>query len=290
MSTHDMGSSGSAVSSEPRLAVVVEPTKGWQSIGLAELWKSRELILLLAWRDINVRYKQTFIGVAWAVAQPLMMMLVFSLVFGRMRDLATSGVSYPIFVLAGILPWSLFASSLSAVANSVLGNEKLITKVYFPRLAVPIASVSVPLADFIVSLLLLVLILVYNGYVPGVRWLLAVLVVACILALAIGIGAFLAALNVYYRDIKHIIPFFVQFGLFATPSIYMDSSRLAQHQFGWLLELNPMVVLVTSFRACLLGGSVPAHSLLAGVLVSAVCAIGGCVYYRRFEDYFADVI
>jgi lipopolysaccharide transport system permease protein len=269
---------------------VLEPPLGWQVINARELWKARELIFFLAWRDVKVRYKQTVLGAAWAVLQPLMMMVVFSIFFGRMAGVPSGGVPYPLFVLSGLLPWSFFASAVTSAANSVVGSERLITKIYFPRLAVPLASVGSAVVDFAVACFLLGLMMAWYGAKPGPGLLLAPVVFGLIAVLALGLGTLLAALNVAYRDFKHVIPFMIQIGMFATPTVYMDPSATASGRYTWLLALNPMSTLVASFRTAILGGTFAWGSLALAAVASFLVFFAGCLYFRRVEDSFADVI
>ena len=268
--------------------IVLEPPIGWQLINARELWKARELIFFLAWRDVKVRYKQTALGAAWAVLQPLMMMVVFSIFFGRMAHVPSGGVDYPLFALSGLLPWTFFAAAVTAAAGSVVGSERLITKIYFPRLAVPLASLGAPAVDFAVASGLLGFVMAWYGKPPGPGILLAPFVFGLIVVLALGIGTFLAALNVAYRDVKYMIPFLMQVGLFATPTVYMDASTAGR--FDRFLALNPMTTLVAAFRSAVLGGPVDRLALGIAAAMSGLAFVGGCLYFRRIEDSFADII
>lgn len=269
---------------------VVEPPIGWQVINVRELWKARELIFFLAWRDVKVRYKQTALGAAWAVLQPLMMMVVFSIFFGRMAGVPSGGVPYPLFVLVGLLPWTFFAAAVTAAGNSVVGSERLITKIYFPRLAVPLASVGASAVDFAVACALLGAMMAWYGVAPGPGLLLAPVAFGLIATLALGLGTLLAALNVAYRDFKYMIPFLMQIGMFATPTVYMDPSAAARGRYAWLLAINPMTTLVATFRAAVLGGPIAWGSLALAAAASGLAFLLGCLYFRRVEDSFADVI
>jgi lipopolysaccharide transport system permease protein len=274
-----------------KLVTLIGPTRSWQLLNIRELWIFRELIYFLAWRDVKVRYKQTVLGAAWAVLQPALMMVVFSIVFGRMAKLPSGpGVQYPVFVLAGLLPWTFFSTAISSAANSVVGSERLITKIYFPRLAIPFASVAVALVDFLVACGLLALVMAYYHVAPTPQILLMPVILAIILLAALGLGTLLAALNVAYRDFRYVVPFLVQIGMFATPTIYMQPSG---HEGRWiqtLLIANPMTGLIAGFRDCVLGGSIPWASVAAAAAVAVILFLSGCFYFRRVEDSFADII
>jgi lipopolysaccharide transport system permease protein len=224
----------------------IEPPKGWASIGLRELWDYRELLYFLTWRDVKVRYKQTALGAAWAIIQPLFMMLVFSLFFGRLAKIPSDGIPYPIFTFCALLPWQLFAHALTESSNSLVANERLITKVYFPRLVVPIAAVLGGLVDFAVAFGILLVMMLYYGIVP--TWAIVTLPGFILLAVmtALGVGLWLSALNVKYRDVRYTINFLIQFWLFATPVAYPSS--LVPEKWRALYGLNPMAGVVEGFR------------------------------------------
>lgn len=265
---------------------IIERRPGWQVLDVEELWRYRELLFFLIWRDVKIRYKQTVLGAAWAVLQPLMMMVVFTIFFGRMAKVSSGGVPYPVFAYAGLLPWTFFATAITSAGNSVIGSEQLITKVYFPRLAIPIAAVGAAVVDFAIAFGLLVALMACYGIVPGAGLLLVPFVFGLILLAALGVGTLLAALNVAYRDFKHVIPFLAQVWMFATPTVYMqpeESSRL-------VLLLNPMTALIGAFRAAALGGPIPWGPL--GIASAAVLAVFlfGCLYFRKAEKGFADII
>lgn len=271
-------------------ATVIRPAGGWQPVDVGELWRFRELVFFLAWRDVKIRYKQTLLGAAWAVLQPAMMMVVFSLFFHRLGRLQSGDVAYPLFVFSGLLPWTFFATAVTSAANSVVGSERIITKVYFPRLAVPLAAVGPALVDFCVALVLLAGLMAYYRTPPGPGLLLAPLVLGVLLLAAAGIGTLLAALNVVYRDIRHVVPFFVQVWMFATPAVYMQVEGTGGGWMHTLLSLNPLTPLVSAFRACVLGGPIPVGPLAAAAGIMLVVFLGACLYFRKVEDSFADVI
>jgi lipopolysaccharide transport system permease protein len=270
---------------------VIRPTRGWQLINLRELWQYRELIYFLTWRDVKIRYKQTVLGAAWAVLQPAMMMVVFSIFFGHIAGVPAGDLPYPLFVYAGLLPWTFFATAVSNAGNSVVGSERLITKIYFPRLAVPFASVGAAVVDFAVALGLLFLLMLYYGVMPGAGLVLIPLVFGVILLAAVGVGTLLAALIVAYRDFRYVIPFLVQVWIFATPTVYMDLTQGGGSEaVQFLLGCNPMTGLVAAFRAACLGGPIPWDQLGVAAGVSVGLFLAGCLYFRRVEDNFADII
>jgi lipopolysaccharide transport system permease protein len=269
---------------------VIEPPRGWQPVDVRELWRHRELLAFLAWRDVKVRYKQTVLGAAWAVLQPLLTMAVFVVFFGRMAKVPTGDVEPPLFFLSGILPWFLFANAVTAAANSVLGSERLITKIYFPRLAVPFAAAGAAAVDFAVACGLLAVVSVGYGVWPTAAVVAAPLAAGLILLLAVGLGTLLAALNVSFRDFRYVVPFLIQLGMFATPTIYMQPTGDDGGAVAALLALNPMTALVSAFRAGVVGGPVPWAGLAVAAAVAAGVFVGGCLVFRRAEDRFADVI
>jgi lipopolysaccharide transport system permease protein len=269
--------------------VRIRPSSGWRALDLAEVWKYRELLWFLAWRDITVRYKQTVLGVAWAVIQPLFTMVIFSLFFGYLAKMPSDGVPYPIFTLVALLPWQLFAYALTQSSNSLVNEQRLISKVYFPRLIVPLASVVSGLADFGVAFLLVLGMMVF--YAVPLSWnLLAVpFLVLFALATALAVGLWLAALNVQFRDVRYVVPFLTQIWMFATPVAYPSSLIPADYRpwFG----LNPMAGVVEGFRWALLGqGEAPTGLLAVSVLTVVVLLVGGLFYFRRLERNFADVV
>ena len=256
-----------------------------------DLWRYRELLYFLAWRDVKVRYKQTVVGAAWVLLRPLLMMLVLTLVFNRIAGLGTDQVTpYALMVLAGLLPWQFFASALAESGNSLVGNSQLISKVYFPRLLVPFSSVLGGLVDFTVTLLLLVPLMAWYGHWPGLEALFMPLFLILGLVIALGSGVALAALNVRYRDVRFVIPFIVQFGLYVSPVGFRVD--LVPGAWRWLYELNPMVGVIEGFRWSLLGEGQPppVSALLSSVSIGLVLLVVGIRYFRRVEKTFADVI
>jgi lipopolysaccharide transport system permease protein len=276
-----------SIAAAPRIRIDAE--QGWRAHDLAELWRYRELLGFLVWRDIKVRYKQTALGVVWAVAQPLVPMILFSIVFGRVAKLPSDGVPYPVFALAGLLPWQLFATALTAASGSVVGSSGLITKVYFPRLIVPLASVCVALTDFCVSLGLLAVLLAWYRIAPGIGVIALPLFVLFALAAALGVALWTSALNVRYRDVQYLLPFLVQAWMLASPVAY-SMSLIHSPTLRLIYGLNPMAGVVQGFRWALLRSELPAPAMWAGALVTIVVLAGGLAYFRRTEDSFADVI
>jgi lipopolysaccharide transport system permease protein len=268
---------------------VITPPAGWASLNLGELWAYRELLYFLTWRDIKVRYAQTVLGVAWAVLQPLLTMVVFSLFFGKLAGMPSDGIPYPIFSYAALVPWTFFSYGLNQSANSVVVNQQLITKVYFPRLMIPTATVLSGIVDFALAFLILVGMMLYYGIVPTLQvlWMVPLLVLALVTAL--GVGLWLAALNVQYRDVRYTVPFLTQFWLFVTPIAYPSS--LLHEPWRTLSGLNPMAGVVEGFRWSLLGTETAPGPLIAvSSLVALLILVSGAFYVRRMEDTFADVI
>jgi lipopolysaccharide transport system permease protein len=268
---------------------VIQPSRGWVSLRLQELWYYRELLFFLAWRDVKVRYKQTALGVSWAILQPLLGMVVFTVFFGRLARVPSDGIPYPLFSYSGLLAWHLFAYSVTESSSSVVANERLITKVYFPRLVIPMASILAGLVDFAAALVLLIGLMAYYGVHPGWAILTLPFFIIFEIATALGVGLWLSALNVQYRDVRYTVPFVIQFWLFASPVIY--SSTLVPARWRPLYGLNPMAGVVEGFRWALLGKP-PAPGLMFAVssLVVMVLLISGLYYFRRMERHFADVM
>jgi lipopolysaccharide transport system permease protein len=274
---------------EERPMIRIEPSRGWVSLRLHELWAYRELLYFLTWRDIKVRYKQTALGAGWAILQPFLTMVVFSIFFGRLAKIPTDGLPYPIFSYAALVPWTFFAQGLGHAANSLVGSSNLIKKIYFPRLVVPIAGVISGLVDLGLALLVLVGMMLYYGLMPSLTVLWLPLFVLLALMTALGAGLWLAALNVQYRDVRYVMPFLIQLWLFATPIAYPSS--LLQEPWRTLYGLNPMVGVVEGVRWALVGMPLGSPAGLAvSALISAALLSGGAFYFRRLERSFADVI
>lgn len=269
--------------------VVIRPSTGWTGVSLRDLWAYRELLYFLAWRDIKVRYKQTALGVIWVVIQPLFAMLVFSVFFGRLAGMPSDGVPYPVFAFCALLPWQLFAHALTESSASLVTNQNLITKVYFPRLIIPLAPVLASLLDFLIAFGLLLGMLAYYRITPTLWvWTLPLFLLLAI-ALAIGVGLWLAALNARYRDVRYTIPFLTQIWLFATPIAY-PSSLVPEPWRAWY-GLNPMAGVVDGFRWALLGtADAPGGLMAVSAAVTLVILVSGVYYFRRTERTFADTI
>ena len=266
-----------------------EARPGWAAIDFAELWHYRELLVFYAIRDIKVRYKQTLIGASWAILQPFMTMVVFSIFFGKLAGVPSDGLPYPVFSFCGLLPWQLFAFALTQSSNSLVQNSHLLTKVYFPRLIIPLSSVIVGLVDFVIAFVVLLGIMLYYGIIPG--WALITLPLFGLLAIAaaLSVGLWLAALNVKYRDVQYVIPFLAQFWLFVTPVAY--SSSLVPSKWQTVYAINPMVGVVEGFRWALLGKSAPPVSMLiVSAAATAILLAGGLLYFARMERTFPDII
>jgi lipopolysaccharide transport system permease protein len=269
--------------------VVLTPPAGRVTLDLHELYRYRELLYFLTWRDIKVRYKQTVLGLAWAILQPVMTMVVFSVVFGRLARVPSDGIPYPIFALAALVPWMFFANGLAQSANSLVASQQLLTKVYFPRLTIPIAAVLSGVVDFAVAFLVLLgMTLHYGvGLTLAALWLAPLTALAFVTAL--GVGLWLSALNVQYRDVRYLVPFLLQLWLFVTPIAYPSS--LLPDAWRTLYALNPMVGVVDGFRWALLGGgAAPGAAVAVSTLAAVVVLIGGALHFRRMESTFADVV
>lgn len=274
----------------PGLHYEIVPPKGLAQINLSELWRFRELLYIFIWRDIKVRYKQTLLGIVWAILQPLLTMVIFSLFFGRLMKIPSQGIPYPVFVYAGLLLWNYFYSALTDISNSLIGNENMIKKVYFPRIILPIAQATTPAVDFVFAFIVLLGLMWFYHYSP--HWLgLVALPILLVMALgtALGLGFFLAALNAKYRDVRFILPFFTQLLLFVTPVIYpLD---IIPQRFQAIAMLNPLTGIITMSRSLLLDLPLPPHwlRLLAiSVLVTTLLFIFGMTYFRKTERFFAD--
>jgi len=268
---------------------LLTPSRGWVSLKLGELWEYRELLYFFIWRDVKVRYKQTALGVAWAVLQPFFTMVVFSLFFGGLAKVPSDGVPYPIFAYTGLLPWTFFAHGVTQSANSLVTNANLVNKVYFPRMAIPIAAVLSGLADLLPAFVVLIGMMFYYGIVPSTQiiWLPAFMLLATIAALGVGIG--LAAINVHFRDVRHTVPFLVQSWLFLTPIAYPSS--LVPEPWKALYALNPMVGVVEGFRWALLATEpAPGPILWISAAAAIVVLVATALYFRRLERTFADVV
>jgi len=270
------------------VTIRIRPPRGWVSLRLGDLWEYRELLLFLVWRDITVRYKQTVLGAGWAVLQPVASMIVFSLFFGRLARMPSDGIPYPLFSLAGLVPWTFFANGISQASASLVTNQQLVTKVYVPRLAIPFATVLAGLLDLAIAAVVLVAVMLYAGRAPsvGILWLLPLSLLA--VAAALGSGLWLAASNVRYRDVRYVVPFLTQLWLFVTPVAYPTS--LLPQRWRALYALNPMVGVVEGYRWALFGGATPVTLILSSSAGALLILVTGALYFRRVERTFADVV
>lgn len=276
--------------SEPaeRTQLIIEPSHGF-AIKLRELWEYRELLYFLVWRDVKVRYKQTVLGIAWVVLQPLIATLIFTVVFGQLAKVPSGDLPYPLFAFAALLPWNYFASALNRSGTSLVNNANLITKVYFPRLIIPLANVFNGLVDFAISLLVLVALMAYYGVVPNAAVLLLPFFLLMAICTVLGVSLWLAALGVRYRDVNYMLPFLVQVWMYATPVVYPAS--LFPERWRPVLGLNPMAGVVEGFRWALTGtGDPPGRMLVVSILIVLLLLASGLVFFRSTERTFADVV
>jgi len=269
--------------------VIIKPSRGWLTLRLNDLWQYRELLYFLTWRDIKVRYKQTVLGAAWAIIQPFFTMVVFTLFFGKLAKIPSEGVPYPIFSYAGLLPWTFFSQAMNQSSDSLVGNANLITKVYFPRLVIPLSSAVTPLVDFCIAFIVLIGMMFYYQIFPTstLIWLPVFLLLA--FATSLGVGLWLSALNVQYRDVRYTIPFLTQLWLFATPVIY--PSGAVHGPWRIILGLNPMTGVVEGFRWALLGiGAAPGAMIFTSMGIALLLVLTGLIYFSRMEKTFADIV
>jgi len=270
--------------------ITIKPQKGWIGVNTKELWLYRELFYIFVWRDIKVRYKQTAIGILWAILQPFLMMVIFSVFFGRLAKIPSGDIPYPVFVFAGLLFWNYFSTSVSSASNALVEHENMIKKIYFPRLILPFSSSLTPMVDFCVAFIVLFGVMAYYHFVPNFF---GILLIPFLLIIsfftASGIGLFLSAINVKFRDVRYALPFFIQILLFVTPVIY--PTNIVPAQFQWLLALNPMTGVIEAARFSIFGSPIENPSLL---LISAISALVlfsiGILYFRKTERFFADIV
>jgi len=283
-------STSNALNSKSDLPVVlIKPSKGWVSLNLRALWDYRELLYFLTWRDIKVRYKQTALGAAWAILQPLATMLIFSLFFGRLVKVPSDGIPYPLFAFAALVPWTFFANGLNQSSNSLIASANLLKKVYFPRLAIPVATVLAGVVDFVLSFVVLLMLIAYYRVTPTINIVWTPLLLALAFVTSLGVGLWMSALNVKYRDVRYVVPFMIQIWLFATPVAY-PSSLLSQ-PWRTIYGLNPMVGVVEGFRWALLGSNTaPGLMVAASALAALLILVTGAFYFRYMEKTFADVV
>jgi lipopolysaccharide transport system permease protein len=276
-----------AVTRKP--SITIKPSPRWVPLNLAEVWEYRSLLVFLAWRDVSVRYKQTALGVAWAVIQPLLTMIVFSVFFGRLIKVPSDGVPYPVFSYAALLPWQYFSTALASASQSLITDEKLVTKIYFPRLIIPLASIIPPVVDFGAAFVILIGLMIFYGIpVTGRLLLLPVLMVLAATA-ALGLGLWLSATNVRYRDFRYVVPFVIQFWLFVSPVAYPSS--VVPEQWRLIFGLNPMTGVIEGFRWALLStDTAPGPLILVSALISLLTLVSGAYYFRNMERSFSDII
>jgi lipopolysaccharide transport system permease protein len=268
---------------------VIKPSPRWPHLDVREFWHFRELFQMLVWRDVKVRYKQTFIGIAWAVVQPVMLMIVFSLVFGKFAEFSSEGLPYQVFAFSGLLPWSYFAGALTLAAVSIVSNQNLVTKVYFPRVFLPFAASAVPLIDFAIAFVVLIGLMLWFDIGVSITAVLMPAFVALAFVTALGVGLFLSAVNVRYRDVPYAIPFVLQLWMWLSPVAYAVTAL--PERFQWVFALNPMTGVINGFRWSLLGTPAPSLGQLAlSIAAAIVFFVGGLAYFRRSEPKFADTI
>lgn len=267
---------------------VIKPARGLSGLNLRDLWLYRELIYFLTWRDLKVRYKQSLLGAGWAILKPFLSMVVFSLIFGYLAKMPSDGVPYPIFSYTALLPWEFFAGALSIASRSLVSNRHMITKVYFPRIVLPLSSVLAGLVDFLIAFLILIGMMIFYGIKPTTAvWTLPLFMLLALIT-ALGVGFWLSALNVLYRDVGYVTPFLTNLWQFITPVVYPTS--IIPDQLQWVIALNPMVGVVEGFRWAMLGieSAAPSSNLLISVVVALVLFVTGFFYFRRTERVFAD--
>jgi homopolymeric O-antigen transport system permease protein len=284
-----LATAGEFVSQAELPVVRIAPPRGWLELDWCELWNHRELLYFFIWRDLKVRYKQTAIGAGWAILQPFLTMLVFTLFFGKLARIPSEGLPYPVFYYAGLLPWIYFAGAVTNATSTMVEHQRAITKIYFPRLLLPLSSVLSGLVDFAISFAILVAMMAYYRMAPGAAALLLPLFLLLAVATALAAGLWLSALNAIYRDIRYVVPFLVQFWLFASPVAYPSS--LVPARWRWLYGLNPMAGVIESFRWTLTGhGQPPDRMLVASGGAVLILLLGGLVYFQRIEGTIADVV
>ncbi len=270
--------------------VHIRSNRGWAALSLKELWAYREVVGFLAWRDIQVRYKQTIFGALWAILQPFITMVIFSIVFGRVAKMPSDGVPYPIFAYAALVPWMFFSSSVSNASNSLVGGASIMTRIYFPRLAMPLSATLANFVDFILAFVVLLALMVYFGVAPTANVVWLPLLLLLVIATALGVSFVLAAMNVQFRDVKYAVPFLLQSWMFATPVVY-PASLITDPFWHAVYALNPMVGVIEGFRWALLGtDTAPGLSIIVSSIVATCLLVGGAFYFKRMERTFADVV
>jgi lipopolysaccharide transport system permease protein len=267
---------------------VIQPSRGWRGLDLRELWAYRELLVVLTMRDVKVRYKQTVLGAAWAILQPFLTMVVFSILFGRLANMPSDGFPYPIFVYSALLPWTFFSNAVTSSSNSLVGSAHLISKVYFPRLIIPLTAIGVTVVDFVVASSVMLAMMVFYGVGWSVNLLMAPMLIISLVFIAFGVGTILCALMVAYRDIRYIVPFIMQLWMFVTPVVY--SAELVPARWRWLLYFNPMTGVIEGFRATFLSKAFNFAAFGLSTFVAILIFLAAVAYFERLERSFADVI
>ena len=268
--------------------VVIQPTKRWSLLSFKDIWAYRELLFFLTWRDVKVRYKQTALGAAWAILQPLFMMIIFTIFFGRLAAVDSAGIPYPVFALAGLVPWTFFSNAITASGNSLVGSANLITKVYFPRLIVPAAAMLAGLVDFVLAFVLLILLMLYYHIVPTIQLLFLPVLVLLTALFSLGVGTWFSALNVKYRDVRFALPFLIQLWLFVS-SVILPSSSVPP-KWRWLLMLNPMSGIIEGYRSALFGLPFDWPALIIAAVLTFLVLLYAIYAFARVERSFADII
>jgi lipopolysaccharide transport system permease protein len=271
-----------------RPLVTVQPSPTWVALNLRDLWAYRELLGFLTWRDVKVRYKQTVLGIAWAIIQPLFTMLIFTLFFGRLAGMPSEGIPYPLFAYAGLLPWTFFSNAVTSSGNSLIGSANMITKVYFPRMLIPAAAVGAGLVDLAIAFVILLLLMAYYGVALTWNILMLPVVVALTVLLALGVGMWMAALNVKYRDVRFALPFLIQIWMFVSPIIYPPA--LVPERWRWALALNPLCGIIDGYRSCVLGKPFNAITLTLSAVLTLAILVYAAYDFRRMEKTFADIV
>jgi len=267
----------------------IAPSKGWISMGLKDIWEYRELLGIFVWRDLKVRYRQTVIGALWAILQPLLTMVIFSIFFGRLAGIPSDEIPYPIFSFAGLVPWTFFANSINQASNSLVNSADMIKKIYFPRITMPMAAVLASFVDFVLAFIILLGMMLYYDFIPTINVIWLPLLILLTMMTGLGVSFWLSALNVQFRDVRYMIPFITQAWLFATPVAYPSS--LLTEPWRTIYGINPMVGVIEGFRWALLGtDAAPEHLIIVSFIVAFFIFISGAVYFRRMEKTFADVI
>jgi lipopolysaccharide transport system permease protein len=268
--------------------LIISPPRKWVPVDLHELWNYRELLISFTMRDIKIRYKQTALGFLWAIIQPLLMMVIFTVIFGGFAKIPSEGIPYPLFSFAALLPWMLFSEGLTRSTMSMVVNANIMTKVYFPRMIMPISGILSPLLDFVVSFSILILMMAYYGFVPTINVVFLPLLILLALATSLGVGLWLSVLNVKYRDFQYTLPFIIQLWMYASPVVYPAS--MIPEALRPLYALNPMVGVIEGFRWALLGTEIPGPMIFVSVCVVVVLLVSGLFYFRRMEQYYADIV